>query len=154
VVHASTFTSLVSLQIYFTEKSELGGRIDASGTTSLQTGLILATGLAVGLPLQVIGAAPVCTGSGVAARCDANPLGTAGLLAVVAGALAELGFSLYMMATGGPDGYWARSFDQAIRTGMEPFFDRYAPGGGGAPAPPAVPAYQPPPPPGGYTPPR
>jgi hypothetical protein len=152
VVHSSSFTSLVSLQIYFTEKSEVGGRIDASGTTSVQTGLILATGLGVGLPLQVVGAAPVCTGSGVAARCDANPLGTAGLLTVVAGALVELGYGLFMMAAG-PDAHWERSFDEAIRKGLEPFFDRYAPGGGGAPASPAVPAHQPPPPPGGYAPP-
>lgn len=151
VVQSVSYVSLLSLQVYFTEKNDFGGRIDASGTTSFQTGLVLATGLAVGLPLQLFGAAPVCTGVGVTARCDANPLGTVGLGAVLAGAVGELGLGLFRIGAG-PDEYWQRSFDEAIRRGLEPFFARYAPGGGGAPALPAVPPNQPPPPPGGYAP--
>jgi hypothetical protein len=126
------YVSLLTLQLYFAEKGQFGARIDASGDTSYTTGLMLAGGLVAGEVFSLIGAAS-CQ---IPAQCNPT-FGLVGAVFLGVGTAGDLGYGV-ALGLPGADAYWEQSFDEAVRKGLEPFLQSYAPTGGGSPAPPGT----------------
>jgi hypothetical protein len=131
-ITTSHHVSVLTLQLYFTGKSQFGARIEATGDTTYVTGLAFAVGLVAGEVFATISAAS-CQ---VPATCNTT-YGLMGGIFLGAGTVGDLGYGL-ALSLGGPDPYWEQSFDDAIRRGLEPFFLAYSPTGGGSPAPPGT----------------
>jgi hypothetical protein len=126
------YTSLLTVQLYFAEKGQFGARIDASGDTTYTTGLMLAGGLVAGEVFSLISAA----GCQIPSQCNPT-FGLVGAVFLGVGTAADIGYGV-ALAWPGAEVYWEQSFEEAVRKGLEPFLDSFAPVGGGAPAPPGT----------------
>jgi hypothetical protein len=115
------YVSLLTLQLYFAEKGQFGARIDASGDTTFTTGLMLAGGLVAGEVFSIIGA----LGCQIPAQCNPT-FGLVGAVLLGVGTVGDIGYGV-ALAWPGADAYWEQSFDEAVKKGLEPFLQSFAP---------------------------
>lgn len=172
LVASQHFVSVLTFQVYYPAKNDFGGRIDASGEVTYQTGEIAAGSMLTGMAFILLGSLGVgaegksgCrTVSGVEV-CDSyggpSPLITLGGPIIGIGTLVDAIDALIKTAPGG-DHYWEQAFAQAVTKGLQPWFAAYSAGVPSTPPPPrdvpmpapyVPPSAYPPPPSGGYQPP-